>query len=128
MLEISLDLRDRRKGANYFRDLLEVRRVAQEHGLPFWNVVTCVQMRPNTTPPSPANLLLQGWTTLAAGGHGVSWFKYQQSNYRNAPLDKDGGRTVTWTYLQMVNRQLKTIGPIASRLSSVGVYFTAPAP
>src|SRR4029077_10214254 len=37
MVEISHDLRDRRTGAIYFRDLLEVRRVAHEHGLPFWN-------------------------------------------------------------------------------------------
>ena len=81
MVEVSHDLRDRRTGAIYFRDLVEVRRVSLEHGLPFWNIVTCVQIRPNTTPPSPANLLLQGWTTLAAGGHGVSWYKYKQKDY-----------------------------------------------
>ncbi len=128
MVEYSLDLRDRAQGSNYFRDLLEVRRVALEHDLPFWNIVTCVQIRPKTTPPSPANLLLQGWTTLAAGGHGVSWYKYQQKGYLYCPIDTEHGRTATWSYLQMVNRQLKVIGPIVSRLRSVGVYFSEPAP
>ncbi|HVT29017.1 MAG TPA: hypothetical protein VHE81_13460 [Lacipirellulaceae bacterium] len=128
MVEYSNDLRDRATGASYFRDLLEVRRVAQEHNLPFWNIVTCVQIVPHTTPPSPANLLLQGWTTLAAGGQGVSWYKYEQKEYGYCPIDSEHARTATWQYLQMVNRQLKVIGPIVSRLRSVGVYFTAPAP
>jgi hypothetical protein len=128
MIELSRDLRDRGKGAGYFRDLLEVRRVALEHGLPFWNVVTCVQIRPNATPPSPANLLLQGWTTLAAGGHGVSWYTYKKRGYLYWPIDLEHKQTASWSYLQMVNHQLKVIGPIVSQLKSVGVYFTAPAP
>ena len=126
MVEYSNDLRDRGTGASYFRDLLEVRRVSLKHGLPFWNIVTCVQIRPKTTPPSPANLLLQGWTTLAAGGRGVSWYKYKQKGYAYCPIDSEHGQTATWSYLQMVNRQLKVIGPMVSQLRSVGVYFTAP--
>ena len=128
MVEYSQDLRDRATGASYFRDLLEVRRVSQEHGLPFWNIVTCVQIRPNTTTPSPANLLLQGWTTLAAGGHGVSWYKYEQQGYLYCPVDLEHKQTATWSYLQMVNHQLKVIGPIVGGMKSVGVYFTGPAP
>ncbi len=128
MVEYSQDLRDRATGASFFRDLLEVRRVSLEHGLPFWNIVTCVQIRPNTTPPSPANLLLQAWTTLAAGGRGVSWYKYEQQGYLYCPIDTTHGRTATWSYLQMVNRQLKVVGPRVNRLKSVGVYFTGPAP
>ncbi|MFO0788301.1 MAG: hypothetical protein U0805_02520 [Pirellulales bacterium] len=128
MVEYSQDLRERATGSSYFKDLLEVRRVSQEHGLPFWNIVTCVQIRPGTTTPSPANLLLQGWTTLAAGGRGVSWYKYEQQGYLYCPIDPSHQRSATWSYLQMVNHQLKMIGPIVSGMTSVGVYFTAPAP
>jgi hypothetical protein len=128
MVEYSNDLRDRRTGAIYFRDLLEVRRVSLEHRVPFWNIVSCVQIRPNTTPPSPANLLLQAWTTMAAGGRGVSWYKYKQKEYLYRPIDEEHKQTATWSYLQMVNHQLKVIGPIVSGMKSVGVYFTAPAP
>lgn len=128
MVEYSQDLRDRATGASYFHDLLEVRRVAQEHKLPFWNIVTCVQIRPNTTTPSPANLLLQAWSTLAAGGHGVSWYKYEEKGYLYCPIDASHHRTATWSYLHLVNRQLSVIGPIITKLKSVGVYFTEPAP
>ena len=128
MIQYSKDLRDRSMGSSYFRDLLEVRHVALEHELPFWNIVSCNQIRPEATPPSPANLLLQAWTTLAAGGHGVSWYKYEQPEYHYGPIDRVGGRTATWSYLQMVNRQLKVVGPILNGLRSMGVYFTMPAP
>jgi hypothetical protein len=128
MVEYSQDLRDRGLAASYFRDLIEVRRIALKHGLPFWNIVTCVQIRPHTTTPSPANLLLQAWTTLAAGGRGVSWYKYEQQGYLYCPIDTSHQRTATWSYLQMVNHQLKVIGPIVGGMRSDGVYFTAPAP
>lgn len=129
MVQVSKDLTDSKRAAIYFRDLVEVRRVALEHDLPFWNIVAGLQIRPSASPPSPANLLLQGWTTLAAGGRGVSWFKYkQQKEYSYAPIDMQHRRGISWNYLQMVNRQLKVIGPIVAGLKSTGVYFTAPAP
>src|SRR5438552_1053290 len=78
MVQYSLDFQDAAKRRQYFSDLLEVRRVALEHKLPFWNIVSSNQIRPSSTPPSPANLLLQAWTTLAAGGRGVSWYTYAQ--------------------------------------------------
>ncbi len=128
MVQYSEDLRDRKTGAKYFQDLLEVRRVALEHDLPFWNVVSCVQIRPNAAPPSPANLLLQAWTTLCAGGHGVSWYKYKEKEYEYRPIDSEHRRTATWNYLQMVNGQMKVIGQIVARLKSVGIYFAGAAP
>jgi len=128
MVQYSKDLRDRKTGAKYFQDLVEVRRVALEHNLPFWNVISCVQIRPGAAPPSPANLLLQAWTTLCAGGQGVSWYKYKEKEYEYRPIDASHKRTMTWTYLQMVNGQLKVIGPIVAKLKSVGVYFAGAAP
>lgn len=62
MVEFSDDLQDAKKTALYFTNLLEVRRVAQKHGLPFWNVVCCNQIRKFTPVPSPANLALQAYT------------------------------------------------------------------
>jgi hypothetical protein len=53
--------------AVYYRDLIEVGRVASKHGLPFWNVVASNQIRNFTPIPSPANLAFQAYTTLAAG-------------------------------------------------------------
>ncbi|MGC9318381.1 MAG: hypothetical protein ACP5KN_10175, partial [Armatimonadota bacterium] len=128
MVQYSMDLQDSERAAQYFRDLLEVRSVALEHDLPFWNIVSSNQIRPHTTIPSPANLQLQAYTTLAAGGRGLSWYTYCHGGYAYRPIDENGSRTMTWQYLQMVNRQVKTLGPIINSLASTGVYFTAPAP
>lgn len=120
------NLQGREVGSSFFYDLIEVRRASQKHGIPFWNVVCSNQIRPFTTIPSPANLLLQAYATLAAGGRGLSWYTYYERGYDYAPIDKNGNRTATWFYLQMVNRQVKTLGPLMNRLKSTGVFFTDP--
>jgi hypothetical protein len=126
MVQYSDDLQDETKAAIYYADLLEIRRVAQKYGLPFWNIVSCNQIRPETTVPSPANVAFQAYTTLAAGGRGISWYKYYQDGYAYAPIDGDGNKTETWQYLRVVNRQVRTLGPLMNRLRSTGVFFTSP--
>ncbi len=132
MVQYSDDLRNA-NAAKYYRDLLEVRRISLKHGLPFWNIVSSNQIRPETTIPSPANMMFQAFTTLAAGGRGVSWYTYYGSNrssrgYGYAPVDGQGNLWDTWLYLQMVNRHLRTLGPLMNRLTSTGVYFSSPLP
>src|SRR5213078_3710262 len=100
----------------------------QEHDLPFWNIVSSNQIRPKTPPPSPANLLFQAYTTLAAGAQGLTWYTYYGGGYQYAPVEKSGARAATWSYLQMVNDQVKVLGPIMRPLKSIGVYFTSPPP
>jgi hypothetical protein len=128
MVQYSDDLADATRTAIYFADLLEIRRIGQKYGLPFWNIVSCNQIRSPTTIPSPANLALQAYTTLAVGGRGVSWFKYYQDGYAYAPIDNTGKKTETWRYLQLVNRQVRVLGPIMNRLRSTGVFFTTLQP
>ena len=122
------DLQDRELGAIYFRDLVEVRRVAEKHGLPFWNTICSNRIRPDSAVPSPANLLLQANTSLAAGAAGICWYTYYSHGYENAPIDSRGNRSDTWAYLQLVNRQVKVLGPIVKELKTTGVYFSDPAP
>lgn len=128
MVEHSDDMQDANRAAIYYADLLEVRRVSQKYGLPFWNIVSSNQIRPQTTIPSPANLAFQAYTTLAAGGRGVSWYKYYQDGYAYAPIDEKGDKTETWQYLQTVNLQVRALGPIMNQLRSTGVFFTSPPP
>jgi len=128
MVLYSDDFQDQQRAASYFKDLIEVRRVATEHQLPFWNIVSSNQIRKYTPPPSPANLLFQAYTTLAAGGRGLSWYTYYGGGYGYAPIDKQGRRTETWGYLRMVNDQIKSIGPYMNRWHSTGVFFTSPPP
>jgi hypothetical protein len=124
----SLDLTNRARAASYYTNLLEVRRIAAKYGLPFWNAVSSNQIRPYTTVPSPANLRVQAYTTLAAGGRGLTWFTYYAGRYAYAPIDSAGNRTATWSYLKRVNSQVRTLRPILTGLRSTAVYFTAPPP
>jgi len=127
MVLYSDDLRDAEKAALYFGNLLEVRREALANGLPWWQVVTSNQIRLRTPVPSAANLALQAYTTLAAGGTGVGWFTYYGLSYGYAPIDGvTGRRTPTWYALRAVNEQLRVIGPLMNGLRSTGVYCSEP--
>jgi hypothetical protein len=126
MVQYSDDLQEQKAAAIYYSDLLEIRRVSQKYGLPFWNIVSCNQLLPDVTVPSPANFAFQAYTTLAAGGRGVTWYKYYSDGYAYAPIDGNGNKTETWQYLQVVNRQVRTLGPIMNGLKSTGVFCTSP--
>lgn len=128
MVEMSMDLENKDKAASYYTNLVEVRRIATKYNIPFWNVVSSNQVRPFTTIPSPANLAFQVYTTLAAGAGGIRWYTYHGQAYGYNPIDKDENKTLTWRYLEEVNRQLSILGPIIKKLTSTGVYFTSPAP
>jgi hypothetical protein len=117
----------------YFRNLLQVRKVAQKNRLPYWNICCGNQIRPLTTIPSPANLSLQAYTTLAAGFRGICWYKFFHHSegtvvYKYASFDSAGNKTSTYLALQMVNRQLQALGPIVNRLESTAVLFSSPPP
>ncbi|MBN2130173.1 MAG: hypothetical protein JW741_11785 [Sedimentisphaerales bacterium] len=126
MVQYSDDLQVKGPADNYFFDLMEVRRVAMKYNLPFWNIVSANQIRNDTPPPSPANMMLQAYTTLAAGGRGLSWYTYYGGGYAYAPIDKDGGKTATWHALRMVNQHASTLGLILNRQTSTGVYAKPP--
>ena len=127
MVQYSDDLQVAATAGKYYSDLLEVRRVSQQYDLPFWNIVSSNQIRKTTPIPSPANLAFQAYTTLAAGGRSVSWYKYRyHRGYAYSPIDEMGRRTDSWHYLRTVNHQIKTLGPILNRLRSTGVFFSSP--
>jgi hypothetical protein len=102
-VQSSGELKDAKLAASYYNNLLAVRAAAMKHDLPFWVIVSGNQIRKFTPPPSPANLLFQAYTSLAAGARGLTWYKYYASNYGYPPIDRAGNRTVSWSYLKMVN-------------------------
>ena len=126
-VQYSQDLKNMDLGSGYFYNLLEVRRIALKYDLPFFNIVSSNQIRPHTPVPSPANMLLQAYTTIAAGARGIQWYTYHPHRYQYTPLDMSENKTLTWRYLEEVNRQLSVLGPVMQTLKSTGVYFTSPA-
>ncbi|MGZ4972299.1 MAG: beta-galactosidase [Limisphaerales bacterium] len=128
VVQYSNDLKDEEKAASYFQNLLEVRRVGQKYHLPYLNIVSSNEIKPYTPIPSPGNMLLQAYTTVAAGYRGVTWYTFYSRGYAYAPIDNNGNRTLTFEYLNTVNRQIATLAPILCRLESTGVFFSKPAP
>ncbi len=132
MVEASVDMSKDSvaKSKSYYKNLLTIRQTAIEHGLPFWNIVASNQINPSYSIPSPSNLHFQAYTTLAAGGRGVSWFTYYLSPkwFDYAPINREEQKTQTWYFLEEVNRQLNILGPIMNRMTSTDVYFKSPTP
>lgn len=124
MIQFSQDQSEKRRAAQYYTNMMTVREASLRYGIPWWNVVSGNQIRHYTTIPTMSNLLLQAYTSLAAGAGGVRWFTYWQGGYNYAPINKEEQKTQTWHYLQEVNRQLSIVGPMIKSLRSTGVYFT----
>lgn len=123
MVQYSRDMTNKKRAVSYYTNLLAVREVALKYNLPFWNIVSSHQIRNYTTIPSMANLLLQAYTSLAAGCDGITWYQFQQNGYNYSPVDKNQVKTSTWFYLQEVNRQIALLGNFTKNLKSTGVYF-----
>jgi len=116
-VELSDDLQDPKKGREYYADLLEVRRLAPEYGLPFWSIVRATRFA--SRPPSRAGEPgLQAYTTLAAGAAGVSWFKYYQGPYAYAPSTRQRQDRDMAPTCKTVNRQVRVLVPILNRADS----------
>ena len=128
MVQMSMDMKQPERSGKYYTNLLDVRRISVKNNIPYWNVVSGNQVRTNSTIPSPANLALQAYTSLAAGAGGLRWYTYWKGGYNYAPIDENEHKTLTWRYLQEVNRQAVMLGTIIKQLKSTGVYFTSPAP
>jgi hypothetical protein len=111
-----------RKG--YFENLGDVRTIAMNHNLPFWNIVLS-NTHFDYSDPSYPGLCFQLFTTLAYGGKGISYYTYfapNNANYRYAPVDQFGHKTPTWFILQNVNLQIHAIGKVYIKLKNVHVF------
>ncbi len=122
-VERSEDMMRYASAAGYYLNLQQIRDVARHHHIPFWCILSSNKIYPGShkTIPSPANMSFQAYTALAAGARGITWFNFLSPNIY-APLNPTGHKTLTWCYVQEINRQLQIIGPIMSRLKSTGVY------
>lgn len=116
---------------SYFLNLLQAQDTCKKYGLPFQHVICCNQLRHWQTPPSPANMAFQAYTSLAAGAKVISWFLYfGRGGYLMAPVDNTGGeniRTATWYILREINRQILPLGEALHPMTFLDMYFTHPA-
>lgn len=128
MVEYSEDMTHKERSAIYYRDLVEIRRVAEKYKLPWWNIVSSLCIQDKSSPPSPARTAFQAYTSLAAGANGLGWFLYYPLDWSYAPIDKNGRKTLTWIYLRDVNEQTRTLGTFLNNYDSTVLWFSEPAP
>ena len=110
MVEYSEDMRDIKRGSVFFSDLFEVREVALKYDLPFWFIGSSLCIMKNSSPPTPARCAYQMYTALAAGAEGLTWFLYYPLGWKESPIDENGRKTLTWSYVRDVNEQTFALG------------------
>ena len=129
MVEYSEDMMNAERASSYWTDMLEVRRIAMKYKLPWWNIVSCLSIQRESSPPTAARLAFQAYTSLAAGCSALSWFIYTQvADFTYSPLDLDGDPSLSWLYVKTINRQIQTVGSFLTQFESTGVWFSDPAP
>ncbi len=115
---------------SYFLNLIQAQNACKKYDLPFQHIICCNQLRHWQTPPSPANLAFQAYTSLAAGAKVISWFLYfGRGGYLMAPVDNctdEDVRTPTWYMLREVNRQILPLGELLHPMTFLDMYFTHP--
>jgi hypothetical protein len=114
----------------YFANLESMRRAAQKHNLPFWNIVLA-PAHFNYREVTEADFRFQAYTSLACGARGLAYFKYftpAVGNYRNGPIDQFGNETSTWHSMQHVNLQIGKLAGTLLKLKSDRVYHFGEVP
>jgi hypothetical protein len=117
-------LEDGQMQQRFYDNLEQVRRVTLETGIAFWNCILSNTLFRHMD-PSDATFNIQVYATLAYGGRGIEYFTYfnpDVGNFRLAPIDVYGNKTMTWDMLRRINRQIHALAPALSRLRSTGVY------
>jgi hypothetical protein len=114
----------------YWKNLEQMRSVAVEHNIPFWNIVLSNSHFVYRV-PTRSDFRFQAFTTLAYGGRGLAYFTYftpAVGNYRMGPVDQFGNETPTWYSMQIVNLQIHQLGPTLLKLKSTKVYHLGEVP
>lgn len=98
---------------NWFYTLGEIRKESLRTNKPFWGYVLSV---PHNDYPQPtlAMLRLQTYVNLAYGAQAIEFFTYRTPTDKNydfhdAPIGLDGKKTRTYTLVQSLNKELKSV-------------------
>ena len=127
MVEYSEDMTGKGRANIYWRDLLEVRRVAQKYNLPWWNIVSSLAIRDVSSPPNMARMAFQTYTSLAAGASGLGWFLFfSPGQHIYGPIDMIDEKTLTFQMQRAINEQTVVLGKILNQFRSTSVWFSEP--
>jgi hypothetical protein len=116
----------------FWANLAQMRDMAHKHKIPFWNVVlTATHWQYREL--AEADFRMEIFGSLVYGVRGIGFYKFMSGslpileapdlgNFRNAPLDQFGEKTLAWQWLRNINRQVHNLAPVLLKLDSNDVY------
>jgi|GEM_PF-158875 len=116
----------------YWHNLEIMRKLCLKKQIPFNQIIVSFKHM-GYRECSEADMRWQVYTSLAYGSRGIQYFTYwfvKDLAWAEAPalISKDGKRDVKWDYVKKINHRIAKLGPTLARLTSTGVYCTAPIP
>ena len=119
-------LKNGKQGAMWYKILDDIREESLRTGRPFWAYVLCV---PHFIYPMPTigHLRLQCYVNLAYGAQGIQYFSYStpahydQYDFHDGPLLRNGKKGVTYKLVQKMNAELKSVASLfwQSKVTSI---------
>jgi hypothetical protein len=112
----------------YFLNLALVRQIAQQHGLPFLNIVQAATWAPSMAVPTVDEERYLVYTTLAYGAQGISYYVYCCPNHIGGIALPNGTPTPPYHALRSLNREFVAIAGQLQPLTSLGIYHAGLLP
>ena len=123
----------------WYHNLEMIRQESLASGKPFWGFVLSVPhevpFTPGTYYPTPTmgSLRLQIYSNLAYGAQAIQYFTYwtpssSRFHYHDAPIDKEGKKTVTYPLVQKMNKELKTVSKLFHGAKVLSVHHLGSIP
>jgi len=110
----------------WYENLEIIAKAARDAKKPFWAFALAVAHGPYPI-PTLAHLRLQVFSDLAYGAQGIQYFTYwtvedSTWNFHDAPIGKDGERTVVYDRAKAMNAEIRALSPVFSgaRVLNVG--------
>lgn len=123
----------------WYHNLEMIRQESLASGKPFWGFVLSVPhevpFTPGTYYPTPTmgSLRLQIYSNLAYGAQAIQYFTYwtpssSRFHYHDAPIDKEGKKTVTYPLVQKMNKELKNVSKLFHGAKVLSVHHLGSIP
>ena len=123
----------------WYHNLEMIRQESLASGKPFWGFVLSVPhevpFTPGTYYPTPTmgSLRLQIYSNLAYGAQAIQYFTYwtpssSRFHYHDAPIDKEGKKTVTYPLVQKMNKELKSVSKLFYGAKVLSVHHLGSIP
>ncbi len=114
----------------FYSNMESVKTIADKNKATFINTIQSARFL-NMPDIEEFMIYVQGWSTLAYGGRGLSYYTYVAPIYADcgdAAYDKYGFKTPVWTYIAHMNYAIHNIGVIYKDLKNINVYHVGNIP